>query len=508
MKAALPKHLCDIEASELIWGPPPVILHETDFRPYQTWMSDKIVELPGVFLGAEMGLGKTAACLHAARRLLDAGEIDRVLVIAPLRVAEETWPEEIAKWSFARDLTYRVITGDEPQRRAAMRQPAQITIVNRENLLWLLKGLGASRWHFDMVIYDEASRLKKGVLWSNPRPNSKGETAKPRRTELGCLNRVRHRIKKTVMLSGTPSPNGLIDLYGPIFAIDAGERLGSSVSAFKARWFRENVYNRTFEPFDHSEAEIMGKIGDVFFSLREEDYLKLPPLVERDHFVELPKKAQKLYDQFEREAAIEVRNRAGEPEVVEAVNSGVLTQKLLQIANGSVYLGDKFDPDTEQKMPKESAKVHEEKLAVLESIMEEAAGKPVLVAYSFQFDKEAIRKRFPYLRVFGESKSDKRDWDAGKIRMLLTHPASAGHGLNFQHASNIAVWYGLTWSLELYRQFLKRLHRSGQTEDRVFLHRIIARNTADEDVLGVLRRRGATQDRITDAVRVRLGMTR
>jgi SNF2 family DNA or RNA helicase len=248
----------------------------------------------------------------------------------------------------------------------------------------------------------------------------------------------------------------------------------------------------------------MGKISDIFFSLREEDYLDLPPLIPRDHFIQLPRAAMKKYRELEEEMAIDVINRAGEKEVIEAVNNGVLTGKLLQLANGSLYLGDKYDEETDRKLPRESVKVHDEKLKVLESIMEEAMGQPVLVAYSFQFDKEAILKKFPYCRLFGESPNDMRDWNAGKIRMLLTHPASAGHGLNFQFGSNIAVWYGLTFSLELYRQFVKRLHRSGQEKDHVFLHRVIAKGTADETILPALTARGSTQDRISDAVRVRL----
>ncbi len=489
-----PKHLTDIEAIELIYGPPEEILSYSDFRPYQKWMSRKIIEEPGVYLGAEMGLGKTAATLYAISQLIARGEVRHVLIIAPLRVAEETWPEEIAKWDFARHLRYRVVTGDLEERKAALRfGPCDITIVNRENLLWLMKGLGLKRWNFDMIVYDEASRLKRGVLLTNPKPNSKGVTPPPRRTELGCLNRVRTKTKKIVELSGTPSPNGLIDLYGPIFAIDAGKRLGASITAYKRRWFREDHYTRKVEPFDHSEREIMDKLSDVFFSLKEEDYLDLPPLIPVDHKVHLTRKEMDGYRKFEREMAFEVKNANGDPEIIEAVNNGVLTGKLLQYANGSLYREDGS-----------AHKIHEHKLDVLESIVEEAAGRPILVAYSFQFDKDAIKKRFPWARIFGEGKNDKRDWDAGRIRMLVTHPASAGHGLNFQKSSNIAVWYGLTWSLELYRQFIKRLHRSGQKEDRVFLHRILTEGTVDTDVLEVLKTRGATQDQITDAVRVRL----
>lgn len=493
MKHVNPKHLTDLEAVELIYGPPEEILTYGHFRSYQRWMAKKIVDLPGVYLGAEMGLGKTAATLKAIQHLIDKGRVKNVLIIAPLRVAEETWPEEIAKWDFARHLTYRVVTGDRHERRAALKQPAQITIVNRENLLWLLKGIGMNRWRFDMIVYDEASRLKKGVTRTNPKPRKDGTVSDPNLTELGVLVRVHGKTKKIVELSGTPSPNGLIDLYGPIFAIDQGKRLGASITAYKRRWFYEDQRRNKVEPHPHSEAEIMEKISDIFFSLKEEDYLDLPPLIPVDHVVHMTRKEMQGYRDFERETAIEVVNKWGEPEIIEAVNNGVLTGKLLQYANGSLYREDMS-----------AFKVHEHKLDVLESIVEEAAGRPILVAYSFQFDKDAIKKRFPWARIFGDNKNDKRDWDAGKIKMLVTHPASAGHGLNFQKSSNIAVWYGLTWSLELYRQFIKRLHRSGQKEDRVFLHRILTEGTVDYDVLDVLKMRGATQDQITDAVRVRL----
>lgn len=495
MKAVLPKHLTDIEAIELIHGPQPVILTRENMRPYQNWMSDKIIDLPACLLGAEMGLGKTGAVLRAIVDLLEAGTVKKVLIIAPLRVAEETWPDEIAKWEFSRHLTYRVVTGSEQERIAALRYtPATVTIVNRENFRWLRNRIGILRWNFDMLVYDEASRLKGGVKRTTPQPRADGTMPPKRLTELGVIQSIRHRTKKLVELSGTPSPNGLIDLYGPIHAIDQGKRLGTTKAAFERRWFRENTYTRRMEPFDHSEKEIMSRIKDVFFSLREEDYLKLPPMIPVDHYCEMTFAQMRRYQDFEKEMAIEVRNRAGEKEMIEAVNNGVLSNKLLQFSNGSLYTSER-----------EAVKIHEHKLDVLDSIMEEALGQPVLVAYSFQFDKDAIKKRFPYVRIFGDSPSDMRDWNAGKIRMLLTHPASAGHGLNFQHGSSIAVWYGLTWSLELYRQFIKRLHRSGQKADKVFLHRIMTRGTHDEDILPVLKARGATQDRISDTVRVRLG---
>ena len=505
MKVVLPKHLTDIEAIELIWGPPPVILTSRDLRGYQKWMAEKTVNMEALLLGAEMGLGKTGAVLYAVVELLKTGEITQVIIIAPLRVAEETWPEEIAKWEFARGLTYRVITGTEAERKAALAQPAQVTIINRENVGWLRKQESSVRWPYDMMVYDEISRLKSGRKRSKPVANrTTGKKPPKRLTELGIIQSIRYRTKHFVGLSGTPASNGLIDLWGPMYAVDKGDRLGTSMTKFKERWFTEDHYTRKVEPRAHAEEEIMDRVKDVFFSLRSEDYLKLPPVVPRDHYVTLSPAEMKRYRDFEKETAIELRNRAGEREIVRAVNRGVLTGKLLQFANGSMYLGEKWDEDREGWLPKESVPIHSRKLDVLESIMVEAMGAPVLVAYSFQFDREAIRKRFPYARIFGENPNDMRDWNAGKIRMLVTHPASAGHGLNFQYGGNIAVWYGLTWSAEIFLQFNKRLHRSGQKADRVFIHRIMARRTMDERILPALTAKVARQDRITDAVRAHL----
>jgi SNF2 family DNA or RNA helicase len=498
-----PRFLHDLEAIELIYGPPATSLDYEDFREYQKWMARLCIK-QDVFLGAEMGLGKTAAVLWAAKVLIDAGVISQVLIVAPLRVAEETWPEEIAKWGFARELTYRIVTGTEAERRAALDQPAQLTIVNRENLLWLQRTIGVRGWKFDMLIYDEASRLKRGAKRTKPKPRADGTVPPKRLTELGVLRRMRFKFKRVVELSGTPSPNGLIDLWGPIYLIDLGYRLGKSITKYKDRWFRKSRDGYGVEPFDHSEREIMSRLGDVFYSLREEDYLDLPPLNIVDHKVKLTHKEMDRYRTFEREAAMIVKNGAGDEEVIEAVNKGILTGKLLQFANGSMYLGDKLDEETGGKLPRESIRIHDHKLDALESIVEEAMGRPILLAYSYQFDIGAIKKRFPFARMYGETKNDMRDWNAGRIELLITHPASAGHGLNFQHGSNIAVWYGLTWSLELYRQFMKRLHRSGQKADKVFLHQIIAEGTMDEVALWALQARGATQDSITDAVRVRL----
>lgn len=492
-KLILPKHLTDTEAVELIYGPPHQILGERDMRKYQLWMSDQMCDLRGTLIGAEMGLGKTGSSIHAMVKMLRNGTIHRPLVVAPLYVAEWTWPDEFRTWEFSRDVSFRVVTGTAEERLAALRYPAEVTIINRENLRWLHELYPGRRWPFDSIWYDEVSRLKQGLIRVHQSKAQKMKGNKAGFTELGVIHARRAQTKRFVGLSGTPAPNGLIDLWGPIFACDAGERLGTSITAYKRRWFREDKYDYSIEPFAHSEKEIMGKITDIFFSLRSEDYLQLPKLIPVNHKVKLPDKARKIYRAMENDMAIEMVNRKGDPVFIEAVNQGVLVNKLLQLANGSIY------DETREDIP-----VHSAKLDVLESIMEEAAGKPVLVGYSFQFDKAAIKKKFPYVRILGESVNDVRDWNNGQIRMLLTHPASAGHGLNIQRGSNIAVWYGLTWSLELYLQFIKRLHRPGQQADRVFLHHIIAEDTADENVLAVCSRKGATQDQITNCVRVRL----
>jgi SNF2 family DNA or RNA helicase len=482
-----PKLECDLSIIESLYGPPPTILHDSNLHDYQDWMSDIIQEKPAVYIAAEMGLGKTAAVLRAVRNMLRDGTVTKILIVAPYRVAEETWPEEIAKWSFARPMEYSVITGDEDQRIAALNKDVPIHIINRENLVWL-REYWRRKWPYDMLVYDEASRLKSGRRKTKPTKRKDGSVSMRRLSEFGALRNKRYTFKKVVLLSGTPAPAGLIDLWGPIFIIDNGERLGCSMTAYKRRWFDESRYTYGVTPRDHAQDEIMDRIDDVFFSLREEDYLKLPPMIEKDHYVNMPPRDLEKYKRFERDMVLEEFD-------LEAVNRGVLTNKLLQMANGALYLEDHS-----------IASVHKAKLDALDSIVSEACGAPMLVAYSYKFDIPRIMKKYPFARLYGDNPNDMRDWNAGKIRMLLLHPASAGHGLNFQYGSNICVWYGLTWSLELYQQLIKRLHRQGQKEERVFLHRIITRNTVDERLMPLLRIKGQNQDRITDAVRVQLRM--
>ena len=477
----------------------PVTLTENDFEEYQWWMSRLLQKNEIVLLGAFMGSGKTATTLHAFHKLWKTGKARRALVIAPLNVAKDTWPDEIMCWDFARELHYSVIAGDEDTRSKALEEEADVFIINRENLRWLYEKKGI-RWfrQFDVLIYDEASRLKAGNKRTTPNVRKDGSVSQRRLSEFGYVGKIRHQFKWVWELAGTPNPNGIIDLWGPIYILDKGERLGRSLTKFRERWFRHNQYTRKWEPFDHSEGEVMSRLKDVFYCLKEEDYLKLPPLQVVDRWVRLDPKHMKMYRDFEKTLALEEYD-------VEAANNAILCNKLLQFANGSIYAEDDDPEEAWNPNRKPVAKhVHNRKLDELGSIFEEAAGRPVLIAYSYKFDIHAIKKRFPWVRAYGETPNDIRDWNAGKLRAMILHPASAGHGLNFQHGGNIAVWYGLNWSLELYQQFNKRLHRRGQKGSFVRLYRILARDTNDARVAENLESKAVTQDRITDAVRVRI----
>lgn len=477
----------------------PETLTEDDFEDYQKWMSEKMQTSKAVFLGAFMGSGKTGTALHAASKLLKAGKITKILVIAPLNVAKDTWPDELMVWDFARWMRYSVIVGDAEQRETALAKDAEIYFINRENLRWLYEKVGIRGWMWDALIYDEATRLSEGDKKTKKGKRKDGSIRRMRRSEFGYLAKVRFKFKYVWELSGTPAPRGLIGLWGPMYILDKGERLGSSITSFRNRWFRHNMYTRTYEPFDHSEDQIMDQVKDIMHVLREEDYLDLPPLVKRDRMVNLTPKHMRQYREFERTLALDEYN-------VEAVNNGVLCNKLLQFANGSVYAEEDGDPmkDMDYERKSVAKHIHNAKLQELGSIFQEAEGRSVLIAYSYKFDVQAIKKRYPWVRIYGETSRDLQDWNKGKLRAMILHPASAGHGLNFQKGGNIAVWYGLNWSLELYQQFNKRLARRGQEADHVWLYRILAKGTMDEVVARRLEANAATQDRITDNVRVRV----
>lgn len=462
---------------------------ESMLRSYQRYLADRIYDMEAVLGAAEMSLGKTGATLTGARRLLRDNPGWKALIVAPLEVARNTWPDEIAEWEHLEDVTYSVVVGTPEQRLAALKVNCDFTIINRENLGWLWKTIkGAIGWRWNILIYDESSRLKGFT-----RRTAGSETTDPQLSEFGVLAAARVRVDRVVELSGTPSPNGLIDLGGQAYILDQGVRLGRTKTAFKQRWFTENKYTFAIEPKPHAEAEIMGLMKDVMIGLRSEDYIDLPPRHFNPIYVKLAPKLMKEYREFEKTLVAEAYD-------VEAVSKGVLTNKLLQFANGGLYRGDPDDP----KAPRETLVVHDQKLKALESIIAEAAGKPVLIAYSFQFDKERIMKRFPKATFFKDDPNFVKNWNAGKIQIGLAHPASIGHGLNLQHGGFIQVWFGLTWSLELWDQFNRRLARPGQQAPTVFIHVIMAKGTEDERQYANLQMKGTTQDRITNAVRVRL----
>lgn len=522
----------------------PLVFDERRLRFYQHFMAQEVEARDILLLAAEMGLGKTAAVLLAIRRMIDSGKIKGpVLIVAPLLVAQETWPNEIAKWEFSKSLTYSLIRAEDDdddvveacqvaargerallrvegetdsefvarrsasvgaQMRATIKEKIRrwklgligntrehgefpdIHIINRELLPWLKQTWGR-KWPYRMLVYDEASRLKKGSKrTAKGKVKKDGEIGVGRRiSEFGALAQMRPIFEKVIELSGTPAPKGLHDLWGPSYILDHGARLGRSMTAFNDRWFDFGRWDYSITPKSHAFDEIMGALGDVMISLKKEDYLNLPPLTINPVMVDLPTPLMKAYKKFERTLYLEMHD-------IEAISSGVLTNKLLQFANGSVY-----DADGNDKL------VHNLKLRKLESIVEEAAGAPIMVAYEFKFDLAAIRKRWPKAVLVGEKNWLKR-WSAGEIAMLLLHPASAAHGLNLQFGGHIGVWFGLTWSLELYLQAIDRLHRQGQESDFVIWHLIMARGTADEAMFETLQTAGVTQDMITDAVRVRL----
>ncbi len=467
------------------------------FDPHQVWMKDLMKNHEMVLLGAFMGSGKTATALRAFWELWVEGKVKKLLIVAPLNVAKDTWPDEIMDWTFSRDFEYTVLVGTPEQREAAAAKDVDVYIINRENLKWLYDTHGMKYFdQFDVMVYDEASRLKSGEKKTQARKRADGTRTRRGRSEFMYVCKVRWRIKRCWELSGTPCPNGLIDLWGPAYVLDKGAALGTELKAFKARWFNEDIYAHTITPQPHAEAEITERLKGLMYVLKEEDYADLPPLQVRDRWVNLSPSDMKKYQRLQREMALEEYN-------VEAITNGVLINKLLQLANGSVYAAaDEDDPGWTPTTPPEAHRIHERKVEELGSVFEEAGGRPVLIAYSYKFDVHAIKKKYPWVRVYGETANDNRDWNRGRLKGMIMHPASAGHGLNFQHGGNIAVWYGLNWSLELYQQFNKRLHRRGQKGSFVRLYRILARGTADARVADVLEQRDVTQARITDAFRV------
>lgn len=443
---------------------------------YQEYGIEKLISSPICGLLLDMGLGKTIITLTAIEDLIyNRLEINKVLVIAPLRVALMTWSSEIEKWDHLKHLRISKVLGTEKQRIAALKEDADIYVINRENTEWLVNLYGRA-WPFDMVVIDELSSFK---------------SSKARRFR--ALRKVRPLVKRIVGLTGTPTPNGLIDLWPQMYLLDRGERLGSTITGYREKYFipgQKNwqtgvVYNYNLK--EGAEKEIYERIGDICISMKAEDYLEVPELIEIPVEVELSDKDYKKYEQMETDLLLPLNEAQG----IEAMTAAALSNKLLQLANGAVY-------DVDKKVHI----IHDEKLAALEELIEAANGKPVIVYYNFKHDLSRIQERFKDARLL-ETEQDIRDWNEGKIPILLLHPASAGHGLNLQTGGNTIIWFGLNWSLELYQQANARLHRQGQ-KSIVSCYQIITKDTIDEDVIKALSRKAVGQEALLEAVKARI----
>lgn len=437
---------------------------------YQEFAKEHIINHPVAALFLDMGLGKTVITLTAIKELMyERFEVNKVLVIAPLRVARDTWPAEIRKWNHLAGLTYAVAVGTQAERLAALRSKADIHIINRENVTWLVEESGLP-FDYDLVVIDELSSFKSY-----------------RAKRFKSLLSVRRTVKRIVGLTGTPSSNGLMDLWAQFRLLDLGERLGRYISRYRERYFLPDKRNAqvvfTYKLKPGAEEQIYNAISDITISMKAEDYLDLPPCIHNVVKVALSEREREVYERFRKEMVISLGG-----EEIDAMNAAALSNKLLQMANGAVY----DDRHTGHQ-------IHDRKLDALEDLIEAANGRPVMVCYWFRHDLERIRRRFPAVREL-KTAQDIEDWNAGKIPVALVHPASAGHGLNLQYGGCTLVWFGLTWSLELYQQTNKRLHRQGQ-RDTVVIHHIVADGTIDELVLAALHRKDKTQAALIAAVK-------
>ena len=436
---------------------------------YQTFATDYILEHPVSAILLDMGLGKSVITLTAIFDLtLDSFLVRKVLVIAPLRVARDTWPAEIEKWDHLRGLKYTVAVGSEGQRKSALLQRVQIYIINRENVEWLVCRSGLP-FDYDMVVADELSSFKS-------------HQAK----RFKSLLKVRPSVRRIVGLTGTPSSNGLMDLWAEFRLLDMGQRLGRFIGHYRNTFFVPDKRNQqmvfSYKPKPGAEDAIYRLISDITISMKGSDYLKLPELVINEVAVRLSEKEMEYVEDMKRDLIVSLEGRE-----IDAANAAALSGKLLQMANGAVY-------DDKGVV----VHIHDRKLDAVEDLIEAANGKPVLIAYWFKHDLIRIKNRFTVQTL--ESADSIRRWNSGEISVAAIHPASAGHGLNLQTGGSTLVWFGLTWSLELYQQTNARLWRQGQ-KDTVVIHHIIAKGTIDEQVMNALKRKDKTQAALIEAVK-------
>ena len=444
---------------------------------YQRYATEFILSHPIAAVILQMGLGKTVCTLDAINQLMyDRFEVRKVLVIAPLRVAKVTWSDEIKKWDNLSHLRYSVAVGTEKERIEALKKDADIYIINRENVQWLVEK-SKGPFEFDMVVIDELSSFKN---WNSKR--------------FKAFMQVRPRVKRIVGLTGTPSPNGMMDLFAQFKCLDMGARLGRFITQYRNCYFVPDRMNGqivySYRLRSGAEKQIYDKIDDITISMKAMDHLKMPELIETRYPVYMDEDEQAQYDEMREDYLLPYKEEA-----ITAANAAALSGKLCQMANGAIYSDSG-----------EAVHIHDRKLEALEDIIEAAQG-PILLCYWFKHDLERITEKLEQLKVSYSrivTEENIRKWNEGKYDVGLIHPASAGHGLNLQHSSNHIVWFGLTWSLELYQQTNARLWRQGQKQDTVVVQHIVTAGTIDEDILEALQSKDASQTRLIDAVKARL----
>ena len=446
---------------------------------YQTYAIRFIEEHPVAAILLDMGMGKSSITLTAIEDLMfDSFEISKVLIIAPLRVARHTWPEEIEKWDHLKGLRYSVAVGTAAERVAALKADADIYIINRENVPWLIQDSGLP-FDYDMVVIDELSSFKS---WQSKR--------------FRALMKVRPRVKRIVGLTGTPSSNGFIDLFAEFKLLDMGERLGKFIGWYRNAFFRPDRMNGpvvySYKLLPGADQKIYDRISDITISMKNTDHLKMPELISVREKVYLDDAERDKYQAMLNELVLQLPGKE-----ITAANAAALSGKLLQMANGAMYTDDG-----------EVVRIHDRKLDALEDLIEAANGKPVLVAYWYKHDLQRIEERLkakgiPFERMDSDSSISR--WNKGEIPVALIHPASAGHGLNLQQGGNTLIWFGLTWSLELYQQTVARLWRQGQQSGTVVVQHIITAGTIDERVMKALQEKDRTQSALIEAVKAEIG---
>lgn len=440
-----------------------------DLHKYQHRMIDFIYTTPKCAVWAGLGLGKTITTLSAIVDLIDSMVVSKVLIVAPLRVANSVWHKEAANWQHTKHLKFSIVTGSEKERLAALHKTADVYVINRENVSWIVEHY-AKKWPFDMIVLDEASSFK----------SASSQRFKALRKTIPFTNRL-------VELTGTPSPNGLLDVWSQMYLIDSGERLGRSMTAYKQRFFETDYSGYKFKPVKSADKIIHKLIDDIVISLNVDDYLEMPERIDTIIRVPLPPSRMVEYKQLEREFLIQINDN----EIV-AYNAATLAGRLLEFCNGAMYT-DELKNWTE---------IHSAKLDAIDDIISENSDENLLIAYNYKTDLIRLQKRFPDAVVLDKNPDTITQWNNGNIKMLLAHPASCGHGLNLQHGGCIIVWFGLNWSLELYQQFNGRLHRQGQTKPVRVVH-IVADGCIDDKVMRAISDKATTQQQLIDALKLK-----